>query len=75
MSGKLDDPQWRRERAARGGRATAAATAKLRQQIKIDAAVKTLADAAPEMTPETASRVRAALLPVLTAEQSLPQAS
>jgi hypothetical protein len=75
VSGKLDDPRWRHERAVKAGRASAAASAELRQRIKIDAAVKELVANAPELTPEHLSKLRAVLAPALSEEQTRPLAS
>jgi hypothetical protein len=74
MASKLDDPQWRRERAAKAGRAAAANTAKLRHAAKITVAVDALVAVASELTPEQVSRLRAVLAPALE-QPHLPQAS
>jgi hypothetical protein len=52
MSGKLDDPQWRVERAHKAGRAGAAATKKVWHDAKIADAVDAVDAAAPELRPD-----------------------
>jgi hypothetical protein len=65
MSSKLDDPQWRIERARKAGRAGAVATKQVWHEARIAAAVDAVVAAAPELRPDQVSRLRAVFAPAV----------
>lgn len=74
MSGKLDDPQWRVERARKAGRAGAAATKKVWHDAKIADAVDAVDAAATELRPDQISRLRAVFAPAVEEMHTEPRA-
>jgi hypothetical protein len=72
MAGKSNDPQSRSQKARDAAYVSAAARRKKREEVDLFEAAGRIALKAPSATPELRQALRAALLPVLSEEQTLP---